>query len=62
MNWELIVILNMGFAISAAVLWTACSGSRKIKVRQAGIRHRHDELEIDPASVPQFKSTWRNAQ
>jgi hypothetical protein len=62
MSWELIVVLNVGFAISAAVLWTACSGSKKSKVRQGQIRHRHDEFEIEPTNVPQFQSTWRNAR
>ena len=62
MDWQLIVALNLGFAISAALLWTACLGSKKAKVRRGAIRHRHDEFEIDPAQVPHFKSTWRNAQ
>jgi hypothetical protein len=62
MNWEMIVALNVFFAISAAVLWTNCSGSKKVARRRGEIRHRHDAFEIDPASVPQFKSTWRNAQ
>ncbi len=62
MSWELIVVLNLVFAISAAVLWTACSGSKKVTVRKGEIRHRHDQLEIDPASVPHFKPTWRNIQ
>jgi len=62
MTWEIIVVLNVVFAILAAVLWTACSGSKKIKVRKHEIRHRHDEFEIDPANVPHFKPTWRNAQ
>ncbi len=62
MDWELIVALNVVFAISAALLWKACSGSKKEPVRKGTIRHRHDEFEIDPAEVPHFKSTWRNAQ
>jgi hypothetical protein len=62
MDWELIIALNVGFSISAALLWKACSGSKKTKVRKGAIRHRHDELEIDPAEVPHFKPTWRNAQ
>jgi len=62
MTWQIIVALNVAFAISAAVLWTACSSSKKIKVRKHEIRHRHDEFEIDPANVPHFKPTWRNAQ
>jgi len=62
MTWELIVVLNVVFAISAAVLWSACSGSKKSTVRKHEIRHRHDEFEIDPANVPHFKPTWRNAQ
>jgi hypothetical protein len=61
MDWELIVALNLVFAISAALLWKACSGSKKAKPRKGGIRHRHDEFEIDPAEVPHFKPTWRNA-
>lgn len=62
MDWEVIVILNVAFAISAAFLWTASSGPKKAKTRKGAIRHRHDEFEIDPAEVPHFKSTWRNAQ
>jgi hypothetical protein len=61
MSWELIVALNVVFAISAALLWTTCLGAKKAKVRKGAIRHRHDALEIDPAEVPHFKSTWRNA-
>jgi hypothetical protein len=62
MSWELIVTLNVLFAVTAAVLWTNVSGSKKVKVQRREIRHRHDEYEIDPADIPQFKSTWRNAQ
>ena len=62
MSWELIAALNVAFAIAAAVLWTACSGSKKAEARKGQIRHRHDEFEIDPAGVPHFKPTWRNAQ
>ena len=62
MSWELIAALNVVFAITAAALWTACSGSKKVTVRKGAIRHRHEELEIDPAEVPHFKPTWRNAQ
>jgi hypothetical protein len=62
MSWELIVALNLVFAISAAALWTACSGPKRVKIRKGEIRHRHDALEIDPAEVPQFQATWRNAQ
>ena len=62
MDWELLIALNLGFAISAALLWKACSGSKKAEVRKGAIRHRHDEFEIDPAGVPPFKPTWRNAR
>jgi hypothetical protein len=62
MNWQVIVVLNVVFAILAAFLWTAGSGPKKAQVRKGAIRHRHDEFEIDPAEVPHFKSTWRNAQ
>jgi hypothetical protein len=62
MSWELIVALNVLFAVLAAVLWTNCAGSKKVKQQRREIRHRHDEFEIDPANVPTFKSTWRNAQ
>jgi|KBSMisStaDraftv2_1062788.scaffolds.fasta_scaffold03889_1 hypothetical protein len=62
MSWELIVGLNLIFAISAAALWTSCSSSKKVKVRKGEIRHRYDAFEIDPADVPHFKPTWRNAQ
>jgi hypothetical protein len=58
MDWELIVALNLVLAISAAVLWTACSGAKNVPVRKGAIRHRHDEFDIDPAEVPHFKPTW----
>lgn len=62
MDWQVIVVLNVAFAISAAFLWTASSRPKKTAARKGAIRHRHDELEIDPAEVPHFKSTWRNIQ
>ena len=62
MSWELVVALNVAFAILAATLWSACSDSKKVKVRKGEIRHRHEAFEIDPADVPHFKPTWRNAQ
>lgn len=58
----MIVVLNVVFAILAAFLWTSSSGPKKDKARKGAIRHRHDALDIDPAEVPPFKSTWRNAQ
>ena len=59
MNWELIAFLNAVFAISAALLWSTFSGPKKANnVRKGAIRQRHDEYEIDPKDVPQFKPTW----
>jgi len=62
MSWELIAFLNAVFAISAALLWSACSGPKKANsVCKGAIRQRHDEFEIEPKDVPQFKPTWTNA-
>ena len=58
MSWELIAFLNIVFAITAALLWSATSGPKKAKVRKGAIRQRHDEFEIEPKDVPQFKPTW----
>ncbi|MDP9112293.1 MAG: hypothetical protein M3O20_01275 [Acidobacteriota bacterium] len=60
MDWQVIVVLNVIFAILAAFLWAAGSGPKKAKVHKRAIRHRHEEFEIDPAEVPHFKSTWRD--
>ena len=61
MSWELIAFLNAVFAITAALLWSAFSGLKKIKnARNGAIRQRHDEFEIEPKDVPQFKPTWPN--
>ena len=58
MSWELIAFLNAVFAISAAFLWSAWSGPKKAKACKGAIRQRHDEFEIEPKDVPQFKPTW----
>jgi hypothetical protein len=63
MGWELIAFLNAVFAISAALLWSACSGPKKSQqVRKGAIRQRRDEFDINPADVPQFKPTWPGSQ
>jgi hypothetical protein len=61
MNWELIGFLNGVFAISVAFLWTRTGPKEVKKIRKGAIRHRHDEFEIEPADVPQFKPTCSNA-
>jgi hypothetical protein len=60
MSWELIAaaLVNVVFAISAAALWSSCSSPKAKKVPRGAIRQRHDEFEIEPKDVPQFKPTW----
>ena len=62
MAWALVVTLNIGFGIAVATLWVKYLGSRNAKAQKRGVGYRREEIEIDPANVPQFKPTWRDAR
>ena len=60
MDWMPLVALNVVFAMVTAVVWIKCLRPRKSKLQcRARVR---EQFEIDPANVPEFKSSWRNAR
>ena len=63
MIWALCAVtLNVLFAIAAAAIWTNYFGSWKAKRLEREVGYLRDEIQIDPAKVPPFKPTWRNAR
>jgi hypothetical protein len=63
MIWALVAVtLNVLFAISAAAIWTNYFDSWKAKRQEREVGYLRDEIQIDPAKVPPFKPTWRNAR
>jgi hypothetical protein len=52
------IAVNVVLSIAVAVLWTRYFRSKPSK----RVRFSREEFEIDPANVPQFKATWRNAR
>ena len=63
MIWALCAVtLNVLFAIAAAAIWTNYLASWKAKRQERKVGYLRDEIQIDPAKVPPFEPTWRNAR
>jgi hypothetical protein len=60
MDWMPLIALNVVFVTVTALLWVKFLRPRKSKL-QCDARLR-EQFDIDPADVPEFKSTWRNAR
>jgi hypothetical protein len=61
MIWVLFIALNVFFGIAGAALWTNYCGSQA-KHQNRKVGYRRDEIQIDPADVPQFKPNWQNSR
>jgi hypothetical protein len=60
MDWIPFVALNVAFATAAAAVWIKCLRPQKSKLQcRAQLR---EQFDINPADVPEFKSTWRNVR
>jgi len=58
MDFPLLIGVNVLFVALTTLLWTEYAGHKKAKdPKRAG--RRREELSIDPATVPEFKPTWR---
>jgi hypothetical protein len=55
------VALSVVFAVIMAALWMQVVPSKKPKTPSFKIRLLGDELDIEPADVPQFEPSWRDS-
>jgi hypothetical protein len=60
MDWMQLIALNGVLAKVTALLWVKYLRPRKSKLQNGA--HLREQFDIDPASIPEFKSTWRNAR
>ena len=59
MSELLFVLVNALFAFAVYRAWRKYCGSQRTSVgRRVG--SRCDEIELDPADVPEYKPTWAN--
>jgi hypothetical protein len=57
----LIAAATVSFGFAATALCISYLRSRA-KRRNRQIGYRREEMQIDPANVPEFKPTWRDAR
>ena len=60
MGWIPFVALNVVFATVAVAVWIKCVRPQKSKLQCRA--HLRKPFDMNPADVPEFKSTWRNAR
>lgn len=61
MTWILIVAVAVSFGLAAIALYISCvvEKSRRGKRR---VGYQREDMQIDPANVPEFKPTWQDTR
>lgn len=53
---------NVVFGLGVAVIWTTVSKANKAKQQKRRVGYNREEVQIDPATIPEFHPTWRNTR
>lgn len=61
MDWTLFALIAIS-GLAAGYFWLKFLKSRQIKAQKRRTNLRDEEFVIDPANVPEFRSTWRDAR
>ena len=62
MDWLIFLALNVSMTVAAASIWRRYLGRSTQRPPTRKPRAADDEFRIEPSTVPEFKSTWRNAR
>ena len=56
------IAVNVIFGTGVAVLWCSYFRAEATEKPERRVGHDREEIEIDPANIPQYQATWRNIQ
>jgi hypothetical protein len=62
MDWTLIAAAMISFGLAATALWVSHLRSKSKPKKRHHLGYEREEIQIDPANVPEFKPTWRDAR
>lgn len=62
MDWDFIIAAAIPLGLTTTALWVTYRVSRKRRHANRRVGYQREEIQIDPADVPEFKPTWRDAR